>query len=183
MVLTVEEHPFFRRDHNDLHCEVPVSFVQAALGTELVVPTLEGTEKLRLPEGTQPGTVLRLRGRGVMSLRGHGRGDQFVKIRVTFPKRLSREQRELLLQLDTLEKSSQDNEGFFGKVAKVVTAFDRPCIPAELRCDSGTYSRYAPESRLVRRAQERSRCSRDFRHGLLTPRRSFIVRHPASGRG
>lgn len=119
VVLSVEEHPFFRRDQNDLHCELPVSFVQAALGTELVVPTLEGTEKLRLPEGTQPGTVFRLRGRGVMSPRGHGRGDQFVKIKVTFPKRLSREQRELLLQLDTIEKSSRDNEGFFGKVKEV----------------------------------------------------------------
>ena len=119
VVLSVEEHPFFHRDQNDLHCELPVSFVQAALGTELMVPTLEGTEKMRLPEGTQPGTVFRLRGRGVMSPRGHGRGDQFVKIKITFPKRLSREQRELLLQLDTLEKSSRDNEGFFGKVKEV----------------------------------------------------------------
>ncbi len=119
VVLSVEEHPFFRRDQNDLYCELPVSFVQAALGTELVVPTLEGTEKLRLPEGTQPGTVFRLRGRGVVSPRGHGRGDQFVKMKVTFPRRLSREQRELLLQLDALEKSDQDKEGFFGKVKEV----------------------------------------------------------------
>ncbi len=119
VVLSVEEHPFFRRDQNDLYCELPVSFVQAALGTELVVPTLEGTEKLRLPEGTQPGTVFRLRGRGVVSPRGHGRGDQFVKVKVTFPRRLSREQRELLLQLDTLEESGPDKEGFFGKVKEV----------------------------------------------------------------
>ena len=120
VVLSVEEHSFFRRDRNNIYCEIPVSFVQAALGTDLEVPTLEGKEKLRLPQGTQPGTVFRLKARGVISPQGHGKGDQFVKVKVTIPKRLNKEQRELLLKLEAISPNEdQNSESFFNKFKEV----------------------------------------------------------------
>lgn len=94
--LSVRPHKFFERQGNDVVCEVPISFVQAALGDEIEVPTLEGKAKLRIPEGIQSGTVLRMRGQGIPRLRGHGRGDQLVRIRVVTPTRLNAKQKELL---------------------------------------------------------------------------------------
>ena len=94
--ITVQPDDFFERQGNDLHCEVPISFVQAALGDEIEVPTLGGTAKLKVPEGTQSGTRFRLRGHGVPDPRGYGRGDQYVLVRVVTPTRLSPKQRELL---------------------------------------------------------------------------------------
>src|SRR5690606_39308769 len=76
--VTVRPHPFFRREGRDIHCEVPISFVQAALGDEIEVPTLEGTATLKIPEGTQTGTVFRMRWKGVPDVRGLVRGAQFV---------------------------------------------------------------------------------------------------------
>jgi molecular chaperone DnaJ len=96
VVITVRDHPFFERQGPDLHCQVPVSFVQAALGDEVEVPTLEGKVKIRIPEGTQTGKILRLRGKGVPSLRSSARGDQLLHIFVEVPQRLSKRQRELL---------------------------------------------------------------------------------------
>jgi molecular chaperone DnaJ len=96
----VEEHPFFRRDGFDLLCEVPISFCQAALGATLDVPTADGGRtKLTIPEGTQTGTVLRLRGQGVPHLGARGRGDLHVGVRVVVPTKLSSDQRRLLEQL------------------------------------------------------------------------------------
>jgi molecular chaperone DnaJ len=100
VVLRVAEHAFFKRDGAHLFCEVPVSFPQAALGATLEVPTLEGGKtKLTLPEGTQSGTVLRLKGQGVPQLGGRGRGDLHVLVRVVVPRHLTPEQRKLLEQL------------------------------------------------------------------------------------
>ncbi len=96
IVLHVKEHAMFEREGRDLHCAVPVSFAQAALGAELSIPTLEGPEKLRIPEGTQSGTVFKLRNRGVPVLNGRGKGDLYVEVKVHTPARLSRRQRELL---------------------------------------------------------------------------------------
>jgi molecular chaperone DnaJ len=96
VVLSVEEHPFFERRGNDLYCTVPVSVVQAALGAEVKVPTLRGHEKLRIPEGTQTGSVFRLRGKGFPSVDGRGAGDLYVTTHVVIPRRLTREQRQLL---------------------------------------------------------------------------------------
>ena len=97
VVLKVHEHPFFERQGNDLYCTIPVSLTQAALGADLKVPTLDAkSERLRIPEGTQSGSVFRLRGRGVPSLDGHGQGDIYVSIQVMIPTRLSREQKRVL---------------------------------------------------------------------------------------
>jgi molecular chaperone DnaJ len=96
IVLHVKEHAMFEREGRDLHCAVPVSFAQAALGAELNIPTLEGAEKLKIPEGTQSGTVFKLRNRGVPVLNGRGKGDLYVEVKVHTPAKLSKRQRELL---------------------------------------------------------------------------------------
>jgi molecular chaperone DnaJ len=96
VVLRVREHPYFERRGNDLYCTIPVSIAQAALGTEIKVPTLRGTERLRVPEGTQNGSVFRLRRLGMPSIDGRAQGDLFVSIFVVTPKHLSLEQRRVL---------------------------------------------------------------------------------------
>jgi molecular chaperone DnaJ len=96
----VKEHPFFERDGHDLHCVVPISFPQASLGTELQIPTLDGDHTLKIPEGTQPGTVFRIRNKGVPILNGHGKGDLFVEVKVQTPTRLTKRQKELLQEMD-----------------------------------------------------------------------------------
>lgn len=102
VVLHVKEHAFFEREGNDLYCVVPVSFPQAAMGAEIMVPTLEGDHKLKIPEGTQSGTSFRIRGKGVPVLNSHGKGDMFVEVRVQTPAKLSKRQRELLSELGEL---------------------------------------------------------------------------------
>ncbi|HLW52977.1 MAG TPA: molecular chaperone DnaJ [Candidatus Angelobacter sp.] len=99
VVLHVKPHSFFEREGKDLYCSVPISFSQAALGDEIVIPTLEGEHKLKVPDGTQSGTTIRIRGKGVPGLQSSSRGDLFVKIRVQTPSRLSKRQRELLQEL------------------------------------------------------------------------------------
>ncbi|HEY3928599.1 MAG TPA: molecular chaperone DnaJ [Candidatus Koribacter sp.] len=101
IVLHVKEHKFFERDGKDLYCTVPVSYAQAALGAEIAIPTLEGEHKLKVPEGTQAGTQLKVRGKGVPVLNGHGKGDLFVSIKVQTPTKLSKRQKELLQELET----------------------------------------------------------------------------------
>lgn len=94
----VKAHPLFERDGSSILYDMPISFVQAALGAEVEVPTLDGKVKYSIPEGTQTGTVFRLRGKGVPYLNSSGRGDQFVTVNITTPKGLTREQKELLRQ-------------------------------------------------------------------------------------
>jgi molecular chaperone DnaJ len=102
IVLHVKEHAFFVREGNDLHCSIPVSFPQAAMGTEITVPTLEGEHKLKVPEGTQSGTSFRIRNKGVPALNGHGKGDLYVEVRIQTPGKLNKRQRELLAELAQL---------------------------------------------------------------------------------
>jgi molecular chaperone DnaJ len=99
VVLHVKPHSFFEREGKDLYCSVPISFSQAALGDEIIIPTLDGDHTLKVPEGTQSGTTFRIRGKGVPALQASGKGDLFVKVRVQTPSRLSRRQRELLEEL------------------------------------------------------------------------------------
>jgi molecular chaperone DnaJ len=99
VVVHVKPHPIFKRDGPNLYCEVPVSFVLAALGGEMEVPTLDGKAKLKIPPGTQPGTVFRLKGKGMPKLRGFGRGDEFVRIQVRVPTKLTGRQKQLLMEL------------------------------------------------------------------------------------
>jgi molecular chaperone DnaJ len=98
---------------------MPISFVHAALGGELEVPTIDGKAKLRIPEGTQPGAVFRLRGRGVPSLRGFGKGDQLVRIKIEVPRRLNARQKKILrefAQASGLEVHEHEDKGFFDRV-------------------------------------------------------------------
>jgi len=118
LVLHVKDHPFFERQGNDLHCVVPVSFTQAALGAEIKVPTLEGEHNLKVPESTQSGTVLKLRNKGVPVLNGHGKGDLFVEVRVQTPSKLTKRQRELLeeLQGTTPMENKPQQRSILGKM-------------------------------------------------------------------
>lgn len=128
VVVHVQDHPFFQREGNDLFCEIPVNFPTLALGSEIRIPTLEGEEPLTVPEGTQTGTMFRLRGRGMPEVSGRGRGDLLITLRVVTPKRITREQRKLLEQLATLlpkEKfeptplTSPDEKGLFDRVKDI----------------------------------------------------------------
>jgi molecular chaperone DnaJ len=98
----VEPHEFFERNGADLYCRVPISFVQAALGATIEVPTLMGNEKLKIPRGTPSGKTFRLRGKGIAHLRGSGRGDQIIETVVTIPAQLNRKQEELLREFAQL---------------------------------------------------------------------------------
>ena len=104
VVLHVKEHPFFDREGNDLHCVVPISVAQAAMGAEIKVPTMDGEHNLKIPEGTQPSTTFRIRNKGVPVLNGHGKGDLYVEVRVQIPGKLNKRQKELLTELDVLSK-------------------------------------------------------------------------------
>jgi molecular chaperone DnaJ len=115
VVIMVEKHPFFKRDQADLLCEVPLSFGEAALGTKLEVPALKGTMTVTIPAGTQTGTVFRLKGKGVSDLQTGRTGDQFVKVNVVVPKKLSKEQKKLLSEWEKLEKKNRDPEGFWDR--------------------------------------------------------------------
>ncbi len=112
--LYVKPHRLFKRDGDDIQTEVDLTFAQVALGTTIHVDTLDGEAELKIPEGTQTDTVFRLRGRGITHLRGSGRGDHFVRVKVKTPTRLTAEQRELLRSLAAIDE--EQDKGFFGRV-------------------------------------------------------------------
>ncbi len=120
----VRPHPFFERDGYDVWCEVTISFAQAALGDTIEVPTLDGKVRFEVPAGTQPGNVTRLKGRGIQSVNGRGKGDQFVRVVVNVPKNLTARQKEILREFDAEFGSkstlgdSEEKKGFFGKKKK-----------------------------------------------------------------
>lgn len=122
VVVNVRPHPFFERDGFDVWCEVHVNLVQATLGDTLMVPTLDGKVKYDIPEGTQPGSVFRLKGKGIQNIRSKARGDQLVRIIVDIPTKLNSEQREALLKFNSLMGGStptgDEKKGFFGKKRK-----------------------------------------------------------------
>ena len=121
IVLTVKPHDYFERDGNDLHCVVPISFTQAALGDELAIATLEGEVKMKIPEGTQSGKEFRLRAKGVPYLNERGRGDLIVEIAVQTPKKLTREQKDLLRQLgeSVTVENTPTSRSLFAKVKEI----------------------------------------------------------------
>ena len=122
VVVNVRPHPFFERDGFDVWCEVHVNIVQATLGDTLMVPTLDGKVRYDIPEGTQPGSVFRLKGKGIQNIRSKARGDQLVRIIVDIPTKLDAEQRETLLKFNSLMGGSaptgEEKKGFFGKKRK-----------------------------------------------------------------
>jgi molecular chaperone DnaJ len=121
VVITVRPHDLFEREGPDLHCQVPITMVQAALGAEIDVPTLEGKVKLKVPAGTQSGKVMRLRGKGLPTLRSSARGDQLMHLFVETPTKLTRAQRELLAQFarESDEKVSPANKTFLDKLREL----------------------------------------------------------------
>jgi molecular chaperone DnaJ len=121
VVLHVKEHEIFERDGKDLYCAVPISFSQASLGAHIQIPTLEGEQELKIPEGTQSGTVFRVRGKGVPVVNSHGKGDLFVQVKVHTPAKLTKAQRELLQQLESI--SRVDNKPERGLLDKVKDIF------------------------------------------------------------
>jgi len=121
VVLDVKEHSFFEREGKDLYCVIPVSFPQASLGAEIKIPTLYGDHILKVPERTQSGTSLRVKGKGVPVLRGHGKGDLIVEIRVQTPSKLNKRQRELLQEMATLTsiENKPQRKSLFTKVKDI----------------------------------------------------------------
>lgn len=120
IVINIKDHKYFERDGFNVWYEKHVSFIEAILGAELQVPTLDGDVKYTMPAGTQPGEVFKLKGKGITRLNSIGRGDQFVKIVVDIPKELSSEQKQLLMQFDKNYVAPKNNgkEGFFDKFRK-----------------------------------------------------------------
>ena len=116
--VNVRPHPIFERVGYDVFCEIPITFTQAALGAEIVVPTLEGKVKFTIHEGTQPGDEFKLRGKGIQRVNYSGKGDQYVKIIVEVPKDLSKSQKEKLRDFDTAtdDKNYKKRKGFLDKV-------------------------------------------------------------------
>jgi len=127
VVIHVQEHEFFRRDGLNLFCEIPVNFTTVTLGGDIQVPTLDGPEKVKVPEGTQTGTTLRLRGKGMPDVNGRGKGDLFATVQVRTPKKLTKDQRHALEQLAKAlppekfeprarEDEAQDERNLFDRV-------------------------------------------------------------------
>ena len=117
ITVMVRPHEIFRRDGTAVFCEAPITFTQAVLGGTLEIPTIDGKVKYDIPEGTQTGTVFRLRGKGIPVLNGRGRGDQYVTVNIETPRNLNREQKEALMKFSESlgEGNYEKHKNFFGK--------------------------------------------------------------------
>ena len=120
VIINVADHDFFDRHGDDLLCELPISYSQAALGTNLEIPTLTGKTKIEIPEGTQSHTIFRLKGKGIPHLRDSGAGDLYVKVTVKTPKKLSKQQKQLIKDLAKSEgiKIEKGGKGLLKKIKK-----------------------------------------------------------------
>ncbi|MGE3468687.1 MAG: DnaJ C-terminal domain-containing protein, partial [Pyrinomonadaceae bacterium] len=119
IVIHVREHDNFERQGENLYSVAPVSFAQAALGAEITVRTLDGEEELKIPAGTQTGTIFRIKNQGMPNLGGRGKGDLFVAVSLVTPKTLTKEQRNLLEQLAEIEDADFSDESFMDKVRNI----------------------------------------------------------------
>ncbi len=113
VIIRLRKHKFFKREENNLYCEISITFAQAALGTTVETPTLERSELLQIPQGTQPGTVFKIKGKGIKALESNRKGDIFVKVNIKTPEHLTKEQKELLrkfaeLRCENLEVVDKD---------------------------------------------------------------------------
>jgi len=104
VVIHLKPHPVFKRDHNDLHCEMPISFTTSALGGDIEIPTLDGYAKVKVPTGTQTGQMFRLRGKGIKGVRSSGHGDLICHVAVETPVNLTARQKELLTELESINE-------------------------------------------------------------------------------
>ena len=124
IIVDVAPHKLFKRDGFDVYIDMPITFVQAALGDEIEVPTLDGKVKYKIAEGTQSGTVFRLKEKGIKRIRGNSRGDQYVKVNVEVPKKLNEKQKDILREFanecgtEVHEKKKRFMDNFFGKKKK-----------------------------------------------------------------
>ena len=119
--VNVRKHDIFERKGDDVWCEIPITFAQAALGHEMTVPTLDGKSSYTVHPGTQPGDIFKLKGKGIQHLNSRGRGDQYVKVTIEVPRNLTDEQRRILEQFDKTctGKNYQKRSSFFDKVKKL----------------------------------------------------------------
>lgn len=118
VTVSVRRDPLFERDGYDVWCDVPITFTQAVLGAEVTVPTIDGKVSYTVPEGTQPGTVFRLRNKGISYINGRGRGDQYVRVNIEVPTNLSSKQKDALREFDgqCTDKNYNKRKGFFEKL-------------------------------------------------------------------
>ena len=123
IIVSVRPHPIFERENFDVFCTVPITLTQATLGAEIIVPTIDGKVKFTIPEGTQPGTEFRLRGKGIQRLNYSGRGDQYVTVTVEIPRNLSKEQKKLLRDFEdtTADKNYDKKKSFAEKLKEFFT--------------------------------------------------------------
>jgi molecular chaperone DnaJ len=124
VAITIEPHPIFERDARNILCEIPISFVTAALGAKIDVPTLDGKVSMNIPAGTQTGAIFRLKEKGIVQMRNgrdSKRGDQLVRVKVEVPKKLSPRQKEILEEFAdiSLDECHPENKGFFDKVREL----------------------------------------------------------------
>lgn len=126
VTIHVKKHEVFERDGDDLVCELPISFAQAALGDEVIIPTLNGRIKMKIPPGTQTGKEFRIHGKGVPRLGGYGEGDLRVRVKVVTPTNLNEEQKQLLREFNRLcgEYVKEQNVSFFEKMKKAFRGGD-----------------------------------------------------------
>jgi molecular chaperone DnaJ len=120
--IAVKEHPVFSRHNNDLVCQVPISFAEAALGAKIEVPTLKGKETMEVPAGTQHGEVFKLKNRGLPDVRSHRSGDELVQIVIEVPKKLNDRQKQLLREFSASEDArlKEERKGFFDKLKDLI---------------------------------------------------------------
>ena len=116
--IAIKQHPFFSRHNNDLVCQIPISFTQAALGAGVEVPTLLGTEEMEIPAGTQHGEVFKMKGKGLPDLRSGRSGDELVQVLIEVPRKLNKKQEQLLREYAALEDHSvmPQRKGFLEKL-------------------------------------------------------------------
>ena len=121
--IAIKPHPIFTRHHNDIVCQIPITFTQAALGAAVEVPTLKGREQLEITAGTQHGEVFKLKGKGLPDLRSHKNGDEIVQILIEIPKKLSERQKQLLREFATGEDGNvlPQRKSFMDKLKDVFT--------------------------------------------------------------
>jgi molecular chaperone DnaJ len=119
--VNVRPHPVFERRGDDVWCDLPLTFAQAALGADVVVPTLDGKVTYPVHEGTQPGDVFKLKGKGIQHLNGRGKGDQYVRVTIEVPKNLNSKQKEAIKAFETImnEKNYNQRNTFFDKIKKL----------------------------------------------------------------
>ncbi|MBQ1970457.1 MAG: molecular chaperone DnaJ, partial [Paludibacteraceae bacterium] len=119
--INVRPHPIFERRGNDVWCELPLTFTQAALGAEVVVPTIDGKVSYSVHDGTQPGDIFKLKGKGIPFINGRGRGDQYVKVTIEVPKNLSSKQKEVLKDFEktTSDKNYSKRKSFIDILKRI----------------------------------------------------------------